>query len=94
MQIGRLHFSVKAYVGDNTAEAVFVPTAENPTIEIVVNNGDETKTYTVTVSVPEGGFQSGCCYTMEVQIGADKVITGTFSATGWTAAEGGDLATE
>lgn len=91
--------SINALLGTNadgnaTAEAIFTPIVDNPTIYIYASVNGEIRTFTTAVTPPADGFKSGYLYTMSIKAGEDKVETTDITAANWINQDGGDLETE
>lgn len=79
------------------AEAIFIPTSDNLSLQFQTLQGDTSKTYACDIVTPEGGFQQGAKYTVTVIIGASQIESNNIKATiesGWSSpVDGGDLNT-
>lgn len=79
------------------AEAIFIPTSDNLSLQFQTLLGETSKTYVCDIATPEGGFQQGAKYTMTVIIGASQIESSNIKASiesGWSSpVNGGDLNT-
>ncbi|MBR5842725.1 MAG: fimbrillin family protein [Bacteroidaceae bacterium] len=87
--------NIQGYVNGSKSEAIFAPKSSNPKLEIVAKINDVERTFAVNVTAPNGGFNSGNCYTMNVTIGGSPVSSVSANiSNGWgTTITGGNLAT-
>lgn len=80
------------------AEAIFIPTSDNLSLQFQTLQGETSKTYVCDIATPEGGFQQGAKYTMTVIIGASQIESNNIKASienGWSSpVEGGGLNTK
>lgn len=61
-----------------TYEAILIPQTALVSLIITLDNG-----YTYQLSIPSQEYQNGKHYTLNIQVGQDKVVLGTISQTPW-----------
>ena len=74
-------------------ELLVIPMASCTSFDVVITMSDG-RTFTTTVTCPNGKLEAGTQYNISLQVGQDKVTIGGITAESWIPSTGGVLETE